>query len=51
MTGISLTYIELRWSRPATGTRGHYSELRQRLNDYADELAARTDSNHTGFLS
>jgi hypothetical protein len=46
-----LTYIDLRWPHLATGTRGHYSELRQRLNDYADELAANIDSNHSGFLS
>jgi hypothetical protein len=46
-----LNYIDLRWPHLATGTRGHYSELRQRLNDYADELAASIDGNHTGFLS
>jgi TniQ len=46
-----LTYIDLRWPHLATGARGHYSELRQRLNDYADELAASIDSNHNGFLS
>ena len=39
-----LTYIDLRWPHLATGTRGHYSELRQRLNDYADQLAADIDS-------
>ena len=27
------TYIDLRWPHLATGARGHYSELRQRLND------------------
>jgi hypothetical protein len=26
-----LTYIDLRWPHLATGTRGHCSELRQRL--------------------
>lgn len=46
-----LTYIDLRWPHLATATRGHYSELRQRLNDYADELAASIDSKHKGFLS
>ncbi|MGH3287169.1 MAG: TniQ family protein [Streptosporangiaceae bacterium] len=46
-----LTYIDLRWPHLATGTRGHYSELRQRLNDYADELAASIDSNHDELLS
>jgi DNA-binding CsgD family transcriptional regulator len=39
-----LTYIDLRWPHLATGTRGHYSELRQRLNDYADQLTADIDS-------
>jgi hypothetical protein len=33
-----LTCIDLRCPHLATGARGHYSELRQRLNDYADEL-------------
>jgi hypothetical protein len=30
-----LTYIDLRWPHLATEARGHYSELRQCLNDYA----------------
>jgi hypothetical protein len=46
-----LNYIDLRWPHLATGARGHYSELRQRLDNYADELAASIDSNHSGFLS
>jgi hypothetical protein len=45
-----LTYIDLRWPHLATGTRGHYSELRQRLNDYADELAADIDSSPTSAV-
>jgi hypothetical protein len=40
-----LTYIDLRWPHLAAGPRGHYSELRQRLNDYADRLAAQIDRN------
>jgi hypothetical protein len=39
-----LNYIDLRWPHLATGTRGNHSELRQRLNDYADQLAADIDS-------
>ena len=35
-----LTQIDLRWPHLATGTRGHYSKLRQRLNDYADRACA-----------
>ena len=40
-----LKYIDLRWPHLAAGTRGHYSELRQCLNDYADQLTAGIDSN------
>jgi hypothetical protein len=46
-----LTYIDLRWPHLATGPRGHYSELRQRLNDYADRLAAQIDCNPSGLLT
>ena len=40
-----LTYTGLRWPHLAAGTRGHYSELRQCLNDYADRMAAQIDRN------
>ncbi|HEX3961344.1 MAG TPA: hypothetical protein VHZ03_32770 [Trebonia sp.] len=40
-----LTYIDLRWPHLAAEPRGHYSELRQCLNDYADRLAAQNDRN------
>src|ERR1019366_7934986 len=39
-----LTYIYLRWPHLATEARGHYSELRQCLNDYADRLAEQIDA-------
>jgi hypothetical protein len=42
-----LTYTDLRWPHLATGTRGHYSKLRQRLNDYAYRQAAQIDGNHS----
>ena len=45
LTTALLDDIDLRWPHLATGTRGHYSELRQRLNDYADRLAAQIDCN------
>jgi transposase len=38
-----LNYIDLRWPHLATRTRGHYSELRLRLSDYAGQLAADID--------
>jgi hypothetical protein len=40
-----LTYIDLRWPHLAAEPRGHYSELRQCLNDHADQLAAQIDRN------
>jgi len=40
-----LTYIDLRWPHLAAEPCGHYSELRQRLNNYADRLAAQIDRN------
>lgn len=46
-----LTYIDLRWPHLATATRGHYSELRQRLNDYADQLATDIDSGNASAIS
>jgi hypothetical protein len=46
-----LTYTGLRWPHLATGTRGHYSKLRQRLNDYADRQAAQIDGNHSDPIS
>jgi hypothetical protein len=43
-----LTCIDLRWPHLATEARGHYSELRQRLSDYAGRLAAQIDGNPSG---
>jgi hypothetical protein len=45
-----LTYIDLRWPHLATEARGHYSELRQRLSDYADRLAAQIDGNPSDLI-
>jgi hypothetical protein len=40
-----LNYIDLLWPHLATWTTGQYAELRHRLNDYADQMAARIDAN------
>jgi hypothetical protein len=45
-----LRYADLRWSHLAAGTRGHYSELRHRLDDYASQVAADIDSSPSGAM-
>jgi hypothetical protein len=35
----------------AAGTTGQYAELRHRLNDYADRMAARIDENQPDLVS
>jgi hypothetical protein len=40
-----LLFIDLRWPHLASATSGQYAELRLRLNDYADRMAARIDGN------
>jgi hypothetical protein len=42
-----LNYIDLRWPHLTAEPRGHYSELRQRLNDYAAQLTANIDTSHS----
>ena len=42
-------YISERWPRIAAGRDGHYSQLRQRLDPYADQLATRIDSADAAF--
>ena len=39
-----LTYIDLRWPHLTAGTQGHYAALRQRLDAYADQIAASIDN-------
>ncbi len=46
-----LNYIDLRWPHLAAGTTGQYAELRHRLNDYADQMAARIDAYHPDPVS
>jgi hypothetical protein len=44
-------YVNVRWPGIARGTKGHYIPLRQRLDAYADQLAASIDSNPAGAIS
>jgi len=46
-----LNYIDLRWPHLAAKATGQYAELRHRLNDYADQMAARIDANHPDPVS
>jgi hypothetical protein len=44
-----LDYIRQHWPDLEAATPGRYGELRQRLDNYADELAASIDSNPSGI--
>lgn len=46
-----LLFINLCWPHLAAWTTGQYAELRCRLNDYADRMAARIDANHPDTVS
>jgi hypothetical protein len=46
-----LLFIDLRWPHLAAATGGQYAELRLRLNDYADRMAACIDGNPSDPIS
>jgi hypothetical protein len=46
-----LNFIDLCWPHLATWTTGQYAELRLRLDDYANRMAARIDANHPDPVS
>jgi hypothetical protein len=45
-----LLYINLRWPDLTAGTQGHYVPLRQRIDAYADQIAARIDNSRSDLL-